>query len=299
MNVTRSIIINAPKENVHKAISDFHTWSTWSPWLITEPTAIVDVDTDGKHYTWSGNRVGAGEMTITSETEDRIDSDLLFLKPYKSKAKIHFLLKSSGQETEVSWNMDSKLPFFLFFMKKKMEAFIGNDYDRGLRMLKEYVEDGKVQSHLDFIGTQPFEGTKYVGIRRETTFEGMKQHMGKDFESLMSTMKTGNGYWYSIYHKFDMVKNIVHYTACVGVDDLPMDMPENWVSGEIPKCDFHIVRHEGPYDHIGNAWSAIMMQIRGKEFKPKKGSHPMEFYRNSPQDTPAAELVSDICFILK
>ena len=36
--------------------------------------------------------------------------------------------------------MEGTLPIFLFFMKKKMSAMVGSDYERGLAMLKELLE---------------------------------------------------------------------------------------------------------------------------------------------------------------
>jgi len=55
----------------------------------------------------------------------------------------------SKAETRVTWSMQSSLPFFLFFMRKSFENFVGMDYDRGLRMLKEQLESGKISSRID------------------------------------------------------------------------------------------------------------------------------------------------------
>jgi DNA gyrase inhibitor GyrI len=59
------------------------------------------------------------------------------------------------------------------------------------------------------------------------------------------------------------------------------------------------VRHHGAYDHLGNAWSTIMMQQRNKEFKSLKKIHPLEFYRNDPEDTAPKDLVTDVCFAVQ
>ncbi len=237
-------------------------------------------------------------MSVTAQTQDSLDMDLLFLKPYRSKAKVKFTMKPVGESTEVTWSMDSSLPIFLFWMKKKMVAFIGNDYERGLKLLKDYAETGEVHSKLDYMGIQHFDGVKYVGIERQTTFEGMQRSMGQDFEELMTSQKGGNGTWFCMYHKFDIPNQRVHYTACVGVDSIPVEMPSHWIKGEVPACEMYTVRHQGPYDYVANAWSAASMQLRAKTFKARKGAAPMEFYRNSPQKTEPYDLVSDICFVV-
>ena len=111
-----------------------------------EPEATTTFSDDGKHQKWEGRRIGHGNQQITSEEKDqKIQYDLEFIKPWKSRSKSHFVLKSTNQqETEVTWGMESKLPFYLFSMKSKMVAMIKMDFQRGLRMLKEYAEDGEV-----------------------------------------------------------------------------------------------------------------------------------------------------------
>ncbi len=299
MQVSRSISIKAPKEKVHQIIADYHSWPQWSPWLIAEPDAEVNIQPDGKHYSWLGKIVGAGEMTISEESPGSIKMDLLFLKPFKSKAKVDFVLAEDGDSTQVTWNMDSKLPFFLFWMKKKMQAYIGSDYDRGLKMLQEYAETGTVLSKIEYLGVETLPAIKYVGIHRETDFQGMQKSMGADFESLMTQLSAGNGEWFTLYHKFDMVSGAVHYTACVGVDAYPEEMESDWITAELPEQSVYITRHLGSYDHIGNAWSAAMMQMRAKTFRASKSSSPREIYRNSPQNSAPADLVSDICFVTR
>ena len=50
--VSKSVQINAPAEDVFPKLNDFHEWPKWSPWLIQEPVATVDVAEDGKSYSW-------------------------------------------------------------------------------------------------------------------------------------------------------------------------------------------------------------------------------------------------------
>ena len=88
-----------------------------------EPETKVTVRSDAKYYEWEGDRVGSGNMKIIKEVENAtVDYDLMFLKPWKSKAKVSFYLKPEGTSTSVTWTMDSSLPFFLFWMKKMTEA---------------------------------------------------------------------------------------------------------------------------------------------------------------------------------
>lgn len=301
LNVSKSIVINASPEKVFKVISDFSQWQTWSPWLIMEDGVKVNVRADKKYYEWEGDLVGAGNMTVTAEKEfSRIDYDLMFLKPWKSQAKVAFELKEKGEETIVTWYMDSSLPFFLFWMKKMTENFIGMDYERGLKMLKNYVEDGKVHSKLTFKGDTDFKGGKYIAINTSCSIKDMPENSKRDFTKLMTFMRENHAdimdKAMSVYHKWDMKNQKVNYSACALVSEIPKDLPAGFVSGEYPKTKVHAVHHLGPYQNISNAWTAQMMRQRGKVFKQSKKLHPVELYLNSPFDTDELELETEILF---
>lgn len=304
MHIERSVDIAAPPNKVFSTLNDYHTWRAWSPWLISEPAAKVDVDQDGKYYEWLGDRTGAGNMRIASETPDQsLDMDLTFLKPWKSKAKTSFQIQETDTGSRVSWTMDSSLPFFLFWMKKQTEAYIGSDYDRGLAMLKDYVEDGEAHSQLEFAGTEDFPETKYIGIRRASVQARFQKDMKSDFEKLMNWFKESGiemaGPGASMYHKVDMVKGIMEYTALFPVANAPERMPEGFHMATIPAVKTYRLRHIGSYGHLGNAWSTLMMMERNKEFKKAKGVDGFEVYRTMPGQTPEHEHITDLYYPIR
>lgn len=302
--VSKSVHINAPAEDIFPKLNDFHEWPNWSPWLIQEPEATVDVAEDGKSYSWQGKRVGSGEMSVISETnKEYLNCDLTFLTPYKSKAKTAFKLRPKDGGTEVTWTMDSSLPFFMFWMKKSMVAFIGSDYDRGLAMLKDLAENGKVSSNLTFKGESDYAGCQYIGIKTDCNTDEVGKKMRADFASLGDYMKENvdniAGVPFSIYHKWDMVKKNVSYTSAVPVNNLPSPLPVGMRTGEIPATRIYTLRHTGTYAHLGNAWTTLNSMQRAKSFKVKKGIHPFETYVNMPGEVPDEELITDINFAVR
>lgn len=304
MNITRSIVINKKPSEIFPFINNFDNWPTWSPWLIMEKGVKLTVADDKKSYEWEGDITGSGNMKITNEVENKsIDCDLQFLKPWKSKAKVSFTLTPEGEGTKVSWSMDSSLPFFMFFMKKMMEAFISMDYDRGLNMLKDLAEDGKVHSTLDFKGDSTFDGCNYIGIKVNCSIDEMKNTMSDRYGKLMDFMGDKKELVanapFSIYHKWDMVKKQCSYTACIPVTQIPQNLPEGFITGSVPQTKTHAVHHLGPYRHLGNAWSSIYSRQRAKKFKLNKSIDPMEIYLNSPMDTAENELQTEIHFAVK
>ena len=303
--VDKSIYIGKSPSEIFEIISDFHTWEHWSPWLIVEPSAKVNVREDGKYYEWSGDVVGVGNMTVLSENKPlHLHCDLTFLKPWKSTAKINFHLKEEGFGTRVHWQMDGSLPFFMFFLKKMMQAFVGTDFSRGLNMLKDYIEDGKVHSQLEFVGMQEYAGCQYVGIRSECSMEEMAESMRNNFEKLMEyfmaeQQEIMDGNPFSIYHKWNLVKGRVSYTAAVPVKSIPKDVPAGTMQGKVPSTKIHVVRHTGAYIHAGNPWSAQMSMERAKKFKRNKSIHPMEVYLNSPKNTAPKDLITEVWMSVK
>lgn len=299
-HVSKSIVIKKPQQEVYEILADFTQWQPWSPWLIMEEGVKINVREDKKFYEWEGDIVGAGNMTILNEKKhDQIDYDLTFLKPWKSKASVSFLLKQEGENTKVTWTMDSSLPFFLFFMKKMMENFIGMDFERGLKMLKNYTEDGFIPSKMNFKGNTEFAGAKYIGIKTTCPMDKMGDYNKADYEKLMPYVRENHasivaGAPFSIYHKWDIKKEEVTYTACIPVNELPSNLDKKFITGEYPKTTAYSVEHIGSYEHLGNPWTAVMMRQRGKKFKANKKVNPIEVYLNNPQETPEAELKTEI-----
>ena len=305
MNVNKSLIIDAKPDVIFPVLNDLHHWEKWSPWVIAEPDAKLSVDKDGKYHEWEGNVIGSGNLRIVEEKVDaQIKMDLTFLKPWKSIATTEIILHPQGDKTLVVWKMQSSLPFFLFWMKKQMEVYVGMDYDRGLLLLKDLIETGKTNCNLDFQGEKNYPATQYIGIKTQCAFSEIGPHMEKDFTRLMGFIMPKyadkiKGPAVSIYHKADVVKNKVMYTAGVALSEIPKDLPEAFIVGTVPATKGYSVMHTGPYRHIGNAWSAGMMHQRGKIFKSKRTLPPMELMHNSPKNTPENKLVSEIVFPCK
>ncbi len=302
-NVSRSITVNAPAEKVFNILNNFNTWTLWSPWLVAEPDAKVNVADNAKYYEWEGKRVGSGNMTITNEKENKsIDIDLLFLKPWKSKAKVGFKLESDGEGTKVTWNMDSALPFFMFWMKKMMVAFISMDFDRGLKMLKDYTEDGKVHSELTFKGASQFSGFQYVGVETSCSIADLEKAMTVDFEKLTKyiTEHTDNlaGKPLSIYHKWDFGKGQVRYTVAIPVKDIS-GVDGGYSTGNLPDTPVQSIEHKGPYHHLGNPWTVLSMMARNKEFKQNKKLPSFEVYQNAPGEVAENDLLTEVYFPTK
>lgn len=298
--IQRSIIINAPEANVRSSIQNFAEWPNWSPWLCMEPDAKLEVHGTpgqvGHRYSWEGKVVGAGSMEIVSNEGASQQMQLNFLKPFKSQAKVAIEIKPSDAQTEVTWQIDGKMPFFLFFMIGMMKAIIGMDYERGLRMLKEYVETGTVNSKTEFAGIVDVPTCQYLGVEGECSTDEIGKSMGETMP-LAQQLTTDNGLETdgppgALYHQFDMKGRRCKYTNIIPVKTA--QAVSGAVAGEIQPCKAIKIVHHGSYDHLGNAWSAAHSHLRHKKLKPHKTQCAFEFYPNDPTESSVEELVTEI-----
>jgi len=140
-------------------------------------------------------------------------------------------------------------------------------------------------------------------VKSECTIETIGEVMVEDFKKLKEFATANKDLvtdeLFSVYHKFDFNKNRIVYTSGIGVKEQSQNLPNGIFNGKLPATRIHTVRHIGPYQLSGNAWSAIMSMDRAKEFMKNKKIPPMEFYRNCPTETDPKDLISDICMPIK
>ena len=305
-NIQRSISIDAPPEKVFDTIADFTSWPTWSPWLPIDPdvelTYTGEPGTEHSGYGWNGDVVGQGEMEhLRLDRPSRIEDDLRFIKPMNSRSDVSFDLASVDGSTKVTWNMNGKLPFFLFFLKGQIETFVAMDYDRGLKMLKEYIETGEVLTKLDVMGVESFDDMNVVGVRDESSLQQIGPAMDKAFGAVTAAVErnelSDDGEMISVYHANDMKQGRLDFTSGY-VTESSATVPNGFESTVIPAGKTLHVRHTGCYSNLGNAWSGAYQYARYKKLKIAKRPG-FEIYRNDAKTTPPAELITDVYIPLK
>lgn len=291
-NVSRSIRIDAPQQQVFDTVADYGTWTTWSPWLCVEPDAKVTVSEDtnsvGSGYAWEGEVVGAGELEHLKLVGcERIEDEIRFLKPWKSKSSVSFDVKAQGEGTQLSWHMAGSLPWFMFWMKPMMETLIGMDYDRGLKMLKESIETGSVSSKVEVHGVQDVGPIRMAGVGSSCSVDDVADDMNRTItqaQQLLSGQGLPTEEGISVYTGFNMKQRTFTYvTGFMIPDSAPQELPglKTW---SIPKLSAFRVDHIGCYVHLGNAWNAANQIVRNKKLKQSKVG-TFEVYRKSPTDT--------------
>lgn len=305
--VHRSIVIAADPQTVFDRVVDYGTWTQWSPWLIAEPEAKVTVSDDprsvGSTYAWSGEVVGAGELEHESLKDgEQIRDEIRFLRPMKSVSKVGFDFKPVDGGTEVTWSMGGSLPFFLFFLKGQIESFVGMDYDRGLRMLKEWIESGHIESKTTVVGTQSMGPFQVVGVSGQSSLKSIGPAMDEAFSKAQQELDNAglptDGEKVSIYHKFTPKTEHFEFT-CGFLFGEPRDsVPSHLSVWHLPQTQAFRVDHLGSYANLGNAWSAANQHVRYKKLKQSTVG-TFELYKNSPENAQPSDLLTEIYLPLK
>lgn len=148
-NLSRSITINKPLEEVFDYIRYVKKQDHWSPWKKKDPDMkqeYTGVDGEvGFIARWEGNKaVGTGEQEITRIIENKsVESQLRFFKPWKSQSDAFINVEAvSDTQTVVTWGFSgkNKPPSNIFFLFFSMDKTVGKDFEQGLSDLKEIME---------------------------------------------------------------------------------------------------------------------------------------------------------------
>ncbi|ROI00597.1 SRPBCC family protein [Chryseobacterium daecheongense] len=142
----KSIVINAPKEKVWQHAGSLKGFNTWNPFAKADKNVVITYSGTsgqvGESYHWKGNdQVGEGEQTVVeSVPNEKLTSQLHFIKPWEGEAKGSFILTPEGNGTKVTWAMDNELTPMMKLMKPMMDNQMGKMFGQGLEDLKKLSE---------------------------------------------------------------------------------------------------------------------------------------------------------------
>ncbi|MFX0556769.1 SRPBCC family protein [Maribacter sp. CXY002] len=148
-DVSRAIEIDTSNERIFPYLKYLEKQREWSPWAKKDPdmeTKLIGTDgAVGAVSYWNGNKaVGEGEQELTKIMEGkRVESELRFLKPWKSESDCYIDLEEITQgKNKVTWGFTgkNKFPFTIMMLFMNMDKMIGKDFEEGLEMLKAKLE---------------------------------------------------------------------------------------------------------------------------------------------------------------
>lgn len=305
LHIERSIQISKTPAHVYSIISDFKEWNFWSPWNHCEPTCKTTVTgeagSNGQVLTWEGEVIGSGRMTSQNLViGQKVQMNLEFLKPWKSKALVTFTLtENKAGETLVVWSMDSDLPIFMIFFKNTMAAYMRSDFDRGLLMLKEYSEKGTVSSKSTYKGEKNADAFQVVGRKSTCAISDLSSVMQNDYRVMNELMAKGQlqppAKVTAIYHKFDIPKGICEFTAGFSYpSNHDVKAPASFPVLKFAPHKSIMIDHSGPYRYLDNPWAMAQSYLRARKLKASQDVPMYEHYITMPDGRPEKDILTQI-----
>ncbi len=149
-DVFRAVEVDKPKAEIFEYLRLLKNQDNWSPWAEKDPSMKKEfVGTDGESgfiSKWTGNKeVGEGEQELKKiVTNERIESELRFFKPFKSQSDAYLQLEAvSEDKTKVIWGFsgNNKFPISIMMLFMNMDKNVGKDFESGLSKLKGILEN--------------------------------------------------------------------------------------------------------------------------------------------------------------
>jgi len=150
MTAEREVVINKTKQEVYDYIKLLANQNNYSKWARKDPamkkTFRGTDNTVGFVSAWESDskEVGKGEQEIKKIDEGkRIDYELRFMEPMESKATAYMITDSiAPNQTRVKWGFAGRInyPFNFIRLFMDMEKSVGDDFEEGLKNLKEILE---------------------------------------------------------------------------------------------------------------------------------------------------------------
>jgi len=307
-SVSRSVEIAVAAEKVFESVVDFKTWTTWSPWLICEPDAQVTVSENstsrGSLYAWKGEMTGQGEVEhMKIDYGKKVDDEIRFIKPFKSQAQVGFEVTPLSTGTKLTWTMHGRMPWFMFWMVPSLETMVGMDYQRGLLMLKDWLETGSIPSKSVVVGVQETGPLRMAGVfgtcRTEEIGPAMEETFATANREFDLARLPRDGAMISVYTKFLMAKGRFDYlSGYVLPADASLRLPSSLTEWTLPRCSALRVDHHGAYRHLGNGWSIANQIARYRKYK-QRSCGAFEIYRQAVPQVAEDQQVTEIYLPLR
>jgi len=145
--IQRAMTINAPVDRIHAILTDLRRGAEWSPFERLDPNirrTFTGPETGvGSALSWEGNNaVGAGTLTITDATPEKIMLKLDMRRPMEGHNIVEYTLTPQGEATTVTWIMHGPMNLIakVFHLFMNIEKDLGGAFELGLRDLKGIAE---------------------------------------------------------------------------------------------------------------------------------------------------------------
>ncbi|MDP1725837.1 MAG: SRPBCC family protein [Bacteroidota bacterium] len=290
----RSLVMKAKPEQVYKLVNNFRNWDLWGPWNKMDTTALKSyndiTEGTGAAYSWKSkvDEVGEGTLTIIEAvTNQKIRTEMQYKGMGYSYSDI--IIEPGDSGIKVTWSMDTEGKGIPVLMKPlwkmmclMMDRFVGPNYEKGLKNIKEIVENEPIQTIAGFESEiKEWPAFYYVGIREKLKGAEISQKFGTYIGLLMAEMKKQGveqaGNPFSI--NYSASGDLFDIEICIPVKQ-PIVENAQIKPGSKLATQALVIQYYGDYMNIGKVYGP------GFEYLAKNNLNasgaPMEFYVTDP-----------------
>ena len=270
---SQSIVIDASPAQIYNVVNDLSTWQSWSPWAEEDPTVTPKMGSTyvgkGGSYSWTSEKMGAGECTITESIKNKqIDNHLNFGPQGEADAKFTFEPKETG--TETTWHFHSHVDFPMNAMMVFMgfEGMMNKSYSRGLELLKGKVESMPKAAALE-VQIIEYPGQNFVINRKTVAIKDVASFYQKNLPSLFEACTKGKlkmtGMPSGLFYSWDEENASSDMAAAIPIssDAIPKGMTlEKTNAGKALQIDYY-----GDYSGTSKAHDAMDVYLKANNLK--------------------------------
>ncbi|MCS4301705.1 SRPBCC family protein [Chryseobacterium sp. BIGb0232] len=140
----KSIVINSPKEKVWQYAGSLKGYNMWDPFSKEIKNVKITYSGEGNKmgdsYHWKGDDSEGEQSIIETVPNEKLATQLHFIKPFEGNAKSNIVLAPEGNGTKVTWMIDNELNAMMKIMKPMMDGNMDKMFGQGLDDLKKLSE---------------------------------------------------------------------------------------------------------------------------------------------------------------
>ncbi len=159
-HVERTLVVDAPAEQVWRRVAHLDQWPNWDPWSRTDPQMTHTFEGEpgvGHLMRWTGPKSGIGRLeTMASSPYESVLFHLV-VEDQDLPRLLKFTFTDLGGKTQLTWSISGEnglKPIGNYFALG-MDRYIGPMYEQGLSNLKSLVETGKLDVPEDSRQARP------------------------------------------------------------------------------------------------------------------------------------------------
>jgi effector-binding domain-containing protein len=276
--IERSITINATPEVVMKKIGDHKYFvEKWSPWTKKDPNSKYTYEGEagqvGHKVSWEGNKeVGKGSLTFDTITSNRVVHK--FQMEGWDAVKTYMDVAPEGTGSKVTWGMYQQIGFIWrgMMLMMNMEKMIGDDYEEGLKNLKNVIEKEGPAATEYTINEMEWPEKNYIGKRDKVKFQEITKFFETNFPAAFADAEKNKlqvtGSPVGIYWEWDEKNMQADMAAAIPVATAPKNL-KGWETFNFPAGKALVVDYYGAYDKTMAAHLAVDKYMAEKGLEQK------------------------------